>query len=119
MTIFDDDDTEDWFSDRFMPMFEPATYEMASLRESRTGVLIVGNYAYYHYAPPSKKEERNDFTEPNKLGIFSTDYFFDGLEWIYATRLRNRLSYFCPRYGRNLDIDAEKENYNHRGVHHN
>ena len=60
-----------------MPMFEPATYEMASLRESRTGVLIVGNYAYYHYAPPSNKEERNDFTEPNKLGIFSTDYFLD------------------------------------------
>lgn len=72
---------ERWETENVMPLFEPAMYSLMVNRESTNITPGATDYiGYYMYAPPFEKEDRNDFTDLNKLGIFSPDYFVDDID---------------------------------------
>jgi hypothetical protein len=68
---------ERWTTDRVIPLFEPASYEMVSYRISEVVGGGPGNYNTFLYAAPYDKTNRNDFTDPTRLAVFCTDYYID------------------------------------------
>jgi hypothetical protein len=80
---FSDNSVEDWYTDRIIPLFEPATY----MFQSQLAQFIVYDpfisvfigdfniYKWFQYARPYQMKERNDFVDPNSLAILSTDYY--------------------------------------------
>lgn len=64
---------EDWSSGRAIPLFEPATYGMMSFRHDYSAVAR--RIIYFYYAHPIEIPDRNNFTDQNRLGFFSTDYY--------------------------------------------
>jgi len=61
---------EYYTSDRLVPLFEPATYFF----QNQVGG-VDDFYKWFHYTYAADIRDRNDFVDPNSLGIFSTDYY--------------------------------------------
>jgi len=71
---------ENWYTDRLMPLFEPATYMFQSQTRRWDNILqpftpLGDIFKWFHYARPYNMKQRNDFVDANSLAIFSSDYY--------------------------------------------
>jgi len=68
---------DDWFAKDSIPLFEPATYHLMARIDTLPPLGINFRSRYFGYSHPYDYTKRNDFTDLQRLSVFSVDYYID------------------------------------------